>query len=160
MDGLKSRFGFFKRKAPTIKKGSYINFETWVLAICIDYVSAVSVENNSSPKIKRKHIDLLHKNSPKEIQKQKSVFHQFRKVSHVPSRDRSDEVTSSSDNSLDSGDLRVRKPSLVTRRQSPPPPLRSRDDLRCLNTPVTVQRQPQPVRALHNKPSCGELIVI
>ena len=130
-----------------------------MLAICIDYVSAVSVENNSSPKIKRKHIDLLHKNSPKEIQKQKSVFHQFRKVSHVPSQDRSDEVTSSSDNSLDSGALRVRKPSLVTRRQSPPPPLRSRDDLRSLNTPVAVQRQPQPVRA-HNKPSCGELKVI
>ena len=145
---------------PQQLKKVLINFETFMLAICIDYVSAVSVENNSSPKIKRKHIDLLHKNSPKEIQKQKSVFHQFRKVSHVPTRDRSDEVTSSSDNSLDSGEaLRVRKPSLVTRRQSPPP-LRSRDDLRCLNTPVTVQRQPQPVRALHNKPSCGELIVI
>ena len=132
------------------------------LAICIDYVSAVSVENNSSPKIKRKHIDLLHKNSPKEIQKQKSVFHQFRKVSHGPIRDRSDlrdDATSSSDNSLDSSEaLRVRKPSLVTRRQSPPPPLKSRDDLRCLNTPVAIQRQPQPVRALQAKPSCGEFI--
>ena len=130
-----------------------------MLAICIDYISAVSVENNSSPKIKRKHIDLLHKNSPKEIQKQKSVFHQFRKVSHVPTRDRSDEVTSSSDNSLDSSEaLKVRKPSLVTRRQTPPPPLKSRDDLRCLNTPVAIQRQPQPVRALQAKPSCGEFI--
>ena len=118
----------------------------------------MSVENNSSPKIKRKHID-LHKNSPKEIQKQKSVFHQLRKVSHVPGRDRSDlrdEVTSSSDNSLDSSDIMViRKQSLVTRRPQSPPPLRSRDDL--LNTPMTTQKHPPPVRALQAKPSCGEL---
>ena len=126
----------------------------------IDDVSAVSVENNSSPKIKRKHID-LHKNSPKEIKKQKSVFHQFRKVSHVPSGDRADlRDDDSSDNSLDSSDTRrVRKPSLVTRRQSPPPPQRSRDDLNVVKTPImAAPRLPQSVRSLQTKPSCGESI--
>ena len=125
----------------------------------IDDVSAVSVENNSSPKIKRKHID-LHKNSPKEIKQQKSVFHQFRKVSHVPSGERADlRDDDSSDASLDSSETRrVRKPSLVTRRQSPPPPQRSRDDLNIVKTPTTAPRLPQSVRPLPAKPSCGESI--
>ena len=121
-------------------------------------VSAVSVENNSSPKIKRKHID-LHKNSPKEIKPQKSVFHQFRKVSHVPSRDHGDDVmTSSSDNSLDTSEARSRRPPQVTRRLSPQSPghRRSGDDLSSLNTVAQRPPPPHPVRAQPPKPSCGE----
>ena len=115
------------------------------------------MDNNSSPKIKRKHID-LHKNSPKDIKQQKSVFHQFRKVKHIERKGRLDhgEDTTSSDNSLDTpSERRVsRKPSLVSRRVSPPTHPRSRDDLSSLHTPVT-QRPPQPGRTVQAKPSCG-----
>ena len=40
----------------------------------------VSVDNNSSPKIKRKYSEAKNKNIRSEKPSQKSVFHQFRKV--------------------------------------------------------------------------------
>ena len=70
----------------------------------------VSVDNNSSPKIKRKYSEAKSKNIRSEKPSQKSVFHQFRKVkaaspaaapSVTKDNDRDHDDTTGSDNSLE-----------------------------------------------------------
>ena len=70
----------------------------------------VSVDNNSSPKIKRKYSEAKRKNTRSEKPSQKSVFHQFRKVkaaspaaapSVTKDNDPDHDDTTGSDNSLE-----------------------------------------------------------
>ena len=109
----------------------------------------VSVDNNSSPKIKRKYSEAKSKNIRNE--KPKSVFHQFRKVkaaspaaapSATKDNDPDHDDTTGSDNSLE---LEVapeprRQCRVLTRARDSPRPASRKQSRASLLTPTLKQK--------------------
>ena len=111
----------------------------------------VSVENNSSPKIKRKYSEAKNKNIRSEKPSQKSVFHQFRKVkaaspaaapSATKDNDPDHDDTTGSDNSLEleAAPVPRRQCRVLTRARDTPRPASRKQSRASLLTPTLKQK--------------------
>ena len=109
----------------------------------------VSVDNNSSPKIKRKYSEAKSKNIRNE--KPKSVFHQFRKVkaaspaaapSATKDNDPDHDDTTGSDNSLEleAAPEPRRQCRVLTRARDSPRPASRKQSRASLLTPTLKQK--------------------
>ena len=111
----------------------------------------VSVDNNSSPKIKRKYSEAKSKNLRSEKPSQKSVFHQFRKVkaaspaaapSATKDNDPDHDDTTGSDNSLEleAAPEQRRQCRVLTRARDSPRPASRKQSRASLLTPTLKQK--------------------